>query len=68
MAIDEARLETLLLQVQSQGDAVGDVTDAGYREAFIAAKEALEMLIDERENWRQMVARATEEFQGDEGI
>ena len=68
MAIDETRLELLLAQVHSRAEGASDANDEGYREAFIAANEALEMLIEERDNWRQMVARATEEFQGDEGI
>jgi hypothetical protein len=64
MTIDESRLESLLTQVR----AVAEGSEQDYQQAFGAANEAIEMLLKEREDWRQMVARATEEYQGDEGI
>ncbi|WP_462379889.1 hypothetical protein [Pseudomonas sp. Marseille-QA0892] len=68
MALDNSKLESLLDKVhQHAGDAV-DGVERDYRDAFLAAHEALSMLMDERKNWREMVARATEEYQGDEGI
>ena len=64
MALDNSKLESLLDKVhQHAGDAV-DGVERDYRDACLAAHEALSMLMDERE----MVARATEEYQGDEGI
>ena len=39
-----------------------------YRDAFAASLKAMRLLGEESGAWRQMVARATEEFEGDEGI
>jgi len=39
-----------------------------YQAAFQVSLEVMRMLAEDSGAWRQMVARATEEFEGDEGI
>lgn len=69
MALDHDRFEGLLLQAQECADrAVSENDPQHYQQAFQASIAALRMLAEESGAWRQMVARATEEFEGDEGV
>lgn len=69
MALDHDQFENLLAQAQEYADkAVSDNDPQHYRQAFEASISALRLLAEESGAWRQMVARATEEFEGDEGI
>jgi len=69
MALDHDQFEGLLLQAQTYADrAVSENDPQHYREAFLASIGALRLLAEESGAWRQMVARATEEFEGDEGV
>ncbi|MES2818107.1 MAG: hypothetical protein V4812_03880 [Pseudomonadota bacterium] len=67
--MDTQAFETLLNQAQHQADlAVSQNDPRHYRDAFATSLQAMRVLAAEAGNWRQMVARATEEYEGDEGI
>jgi hypothetical protein len=69
MALDHAQFDALLNQALSHAErAVSENNPQHYQQAFIASLEAMRLLAGESGAWRQMVARATEEFEGDEGI
>lgn len=69
MALDQNEFEALLAQVKLHADrAASENAPQHYQAAFEASLEAMRLLAKESGNWRQMVARATEEFEGDEGI
>lgn len=69
MALNQQEFEALLAQAQTYADlAVSENQPLHYRTAFEASLKAMRMLGEESGSWRQMVARATEEFQGDEGV
>ncbi len=69
MALDQDQFEGLLAQAQEYADrAVSESDPQHYRQAFQASICALRLLAAESGAWRQMVARATEEFEGDEGV
>ena len=69
MALDQKEFEALLAQIKLHADrAVSENAPQHYQAAFEASLEAMRLLAEESGNWRQMVARATEEFEGDEGI
>lgn len=69
MALDHDAFEALLAQAQAHADqAARDNEPQHYRDAFDASLAALRMLAEESGAWRQMVARATEEYEGSEGI
>jgi len=69
MALDQKEFAALLAQVKLHAErAVSENEPRHYQAAFEASLEAMRMLAEESGSWRQMVARATEEFEGDEGI
>ncbi len=69
MALDIERFEALLDQAKTSAErAATEDQPLHYRDAFEHSLQALRMLAEESGAWRQMVARATEEFEGDEGI
>ena len=69
MALDQDQFEGLLAQAQEYADrAVSENDPQHYQQAFQASIGALRLLAEESGAWRQMVARATEEFEGDEGV
>lgn len=69
MALDHDQFEALLAQAQTHAErAVADDDPRHYREAFLSSLQALRLLAKESGAWRDMVARATEEYEGDEGI
>lgn len=69
MALDQKEFEALLAQIKLHADrAVSENAPQHYQAAFEASLAAMRLLAEESGNWRQMVARATEEFEGDEGI
>ncbi len=69
MALDQEKFDALLNEAQAHADrAEAENNPRLYREAFAASLEALRLLGEESGAWRQAVARATEEFEGSEGI
>lgn len=69
MALDRAEFNQLLTDAQTHAQrAASEDNPALYKEAFEASLQAMRLLAEESGAWRQMVARATEEFEGDEGI
>lgn len=69
MALDQTEFDALLAQVKMHADrAASENEPRHYQAAFEASLEAMRMLAGESGNWRKMVARATEEFEGDEGV
>jgi regulator of protease activity HflC (stomatin/prohibitin superfamily) len=69
MALDHDQFEALLSEAQAYADRAASENDAQhYRQAFEASLKAMRLLAEESGAWRKMVARATEEFEGDEGI
>ena len=69
MALDQEAFETLLAEVRAHANRAASENDPQhYRAAFEASLRAMQLLAEESGAWRQMVARATEEFEGDEGI
>jgi len=69
MALDHTQFDALLADALTHAErAVSENDPQLYRQAFIASIQAMRLLADESGAWRQMVARATEEYQGDEGI
>lgn len=69
MALDHDEFEALLAQAQVHAEKAVSEDDARhYRAAFEASLKAMRLLAEESGAWRQMVARATEEFERDEGV
>jgi hypothetical protein len=69
MALDRDEFEALLDQARAHAElAVSQADPLHYRDAFEASLKAMRLLAEESGAWRQMVARATEEFEGDEGV
>lgn len=69
MALDRAAFDQLLTHAQAHAQRAASENDpALYKDAFEASLQAMRLLAEESGAWRQMVARATEEFEGDEGI
>ncbi len=69
MALDHTQFDALLADALNHAERAASENDPQlYRQAFIASIQAMRLLADESGAWRQMVARATEEYQGDEGI
>ena len=69
MALDNNEFNALLNEAQAFAERAASVNNPlHYRDAFAASLKAMRLLGEESGAWRQMVARATEEFEGDEGI
>ncbi|MBA1275372.1 hypothetical protein [Stutzerimonas azotifigens] len=69
MALDHDAFDALLDQARAHADrAVSENDPQHYRAAFESSLEAMRLLAGESGEWRRMVARATEEYEGDEGI
>ncbi|WP_028241323.1 hypothetical protein [Stutzerimonas azotifigens] len=69
MALDHAEFDRLLTQAQSCAQRAADENDPLlYKDAFEFSLQAMRLLAEESGAWRRMVSRATEEFQGQEGI
>lgn len=69
MALNREEFDGLLGQALAHAELAASENDPlHYRDAFVAALKAMRLLGEESGAWRQMVARATEEFEGDEGI
>ena len=69
MALDNNEFNALLNEAQAFAERfVSENNPLHYRDAFAARPKAMRLLGEESGAWRQMVARATEEFEGDEGI
>lgn len=67
--MDTQAFEALLSQAQALADrAVSENDPRHYREAFATSLQAMRLLAAQATHWRQMVVRATEEYQRDEGI
>ena len=69
MALDHDQFDALLNEALSHAERAASENDPQhYQQAFIASIKAMRLLAGESGAWRQMVARATEEFEGDEGV
>ena len=69
MALNHDQFDTLLNEALSHAErAVNENDPQYYQQAFVASIKAMRLLAEESGAWREMVARATEEYQGDEGI
>lgn len=69
MALDHDQFDTLLSEALAHAErAASENNPQHYHQAFVASLQAMRLLAEESGAWRQMVARATEEFEGDEGI
>lgn len=69
MALDHDQFDALLTEALSHAERAASENDPQhYQQAFTASLKAMRLLAEESGAWRQMVARATEEFEGDEGI
>ncbi|MCP9338502.1 hypothetical protein [Stutzerimonas xanthomarina] len=69
MALDHDQFNQLLTEAQAHADRAASENNAQhYQQAFESSLKAMRLLAEESGAWRQMVARATEEFEGDEGI
>ncbi|MBB3102371.1 hypothetical protein [Azomonas macrocytogenes] len=69
MKLDLEAFESLLKHAQTQADrAALENQPQLYRDAFETTLQAMRLLAEESGTWRHMVVRATEEYQGDEGI
>jgi len=69
MALDHELFNQLLTEAQAHADrAASENNPQHYQQAFESSLKAMRLLAEESGAWRQMVARATEEFEGDEGI
>ncbi|MBA1280094.1 MULTISPECIES: hypothetical protein [Pseudomonadaceae] len=69
MALDHDQFDALLTEALAHAErAASENNPQHYQQAFIASLQAMRLLAEESGAWRQMVARATEEFEGDEGI
>lgn len=69
MSFDSEHFEQLLRQAREQADQALAKGDARLQHAaFLSLLDAVRQLGAASGDWRRMVARATEDFQGDEGI
>jgi len=69
MSFDPEHFERLLRQAQEQAEQALASGDARLQHAaFLSLLEAVRQLGARSGDWRRMVARATEDYQGDEGI
>ncbi|HLV18501.1 MAG TPA: hypothetical protein VKY70_13650 [Pseudomonas sp.] len=69
MSFDSEHFELLLRQAREQADQALAKGDARLQHAaFLSLLDAVRQLGAASGDWRRMVARATEDFQGDEGI
>ena len=69
MALDHDQFNRLLTEAQAHADrAASENNPQHYQQAFESSLKAMRLLAEESGAWRQMVARATEEFESDEGI
>lgn len=69
MSFDTQHFENLLQQAREQADQAVAQGDAQLQHAaFLTLLEAVRQLGTTTGDWRRMVARATEDFQHDEGI
>lgn len=69
MALNHDQFEALLSEAQAHADRAASENDPQhYRQAFETSFKAMRLLAEESGEWRRMVARATEEFESDEGI
>ena len=69
MSFDSEHFELLLRQAREQDDQALAKGDARLQHAaFLSLLDAVRQLGAASGDWRRMVARATEDFQGDEGI
>lgn len=69
MSFDSEHFERLLSQAQEQAEQALASGDARLQHAaFLSLLEAVRQLGAHSGDWRRMVARATEDYQGDEGI
>ena len=69
MSFDSEHFERLLQQAREQADQAVAQGDAQLQHAaFLTLLEAVRQLGMASGDWRRMVARATEDFQRDEGI
>lgn len=69
MPFDSEHFERLLQQARQQADQAAAQGDAQLQHAaFLTLLEAVRQLGAASGDWRRMVARATEDFQHDEGI
>lgn len=69
MSFDSEHFERLLSQAQEQAEQALASGDARLQHAaFLSLLEAVRQLGARSGDWRRMVARATEDYQGDEGI
>jgi hypothetical protein len=69
MSFDSEHFEQLLRQAREQADQALAKGDARLQHAaFLSLLDAVRQLGAASGEWRRMVARATEDFQGDEGI
>lgn len=71
MSFDSEHFELLLRQAREQADQALAKGDARLQHAaFLSLLDAVRQLgaASASGDWRRMVARATEDFQGDEGI
>lgn len=69
MSFDSEHFERLLRQAQEQAEQALTSGDARLQHAaFLSLLEAVRQLGARSGDWRRMVARATEDYQGDEGI
>ncbi|MFC0708174.1 hypothetical protein [Azorhizophilus paspali] len=69
MIFDKRAFDSLLEQAWRHADQAATLNDPTlYREAFTAMCQAVAMLSEEAEDWREQVARATEEYTRTEGI
>jgi hypothetical protein len=69
MALDHDQFNQLLTEAQAHADrAASENNPQHYQQAFESSLKAMRLLAEESGNWRDAVVRATEEYQGDEGI
>lgn len=69
MALDHDQFHALLTEAQTHADrAASEDNPQHYKQAFEASLKAMRLLAEDSGAWRQAVVRATEEFQGDEGV
>lgn len=69
MALDHDQFQALLTEAQAHADrAASENNPQHYQQAFEASIKAMRLLGEDSGAWRQAVVRATEEFQGDEGV
>lgn len=69
MSFDSERFEHLLKQAREQADQAAAQGDVQLQHAaFLTLLDAVHQVGAATGDWRRMVARATEDFQHDEGI